>query len=84
MLARSNYSDNKMTERFLAKYDTSQDSHLDEFRLRATFEELGAHFLTWRAERALNVADKDRDGHISLSELSDLLDYAIKRGYKIQ
>lgn len=71
-------------ELFLAKYDRSQDRHLDEYELRAAFKDFRAYFPSWRAERALKLVDKDSDGHINFSELRDLLIYAIQQGYKIR
>lgn len=68
--------------RFLAKYDTSKDGYLDESELWAAFKDLGAYIPIWRAWRALNVSDTNRDGLISISELGCLLNYVKKRGYK--
>ncbi|PKI42031.1 hypothetical protein CRG98_037484 [Punica granatum] len=71
-------------ESFLAKYDKTRDRHSDESELRVAFGELGARFPNQRAGCALASADKDMDGHISFSELGDLLSYVIQQGYKIK
>ncbi|RVW40544.1 hypothetical protein CK203_081447 [Vitis vinifera] len=65
------------------KYDRNGDRRLSKAELKEAFKHLGSHFPWWRASRALSRADANKDGYISEEELTSLVNYALKFGYKV-
>uniref|UniRef100_A0A2N9FZ25 EF-hand domain-containing protein n=1 Tax=Fagus sylvatica TaxID=28930 RepID=A0A2N9FZ25_FAGSY len=63
------------------KYDSNGNGLLSKAELENAFKSLGSHFPGWRAGRALHHADANGDNSISLEELDDVVNYAMKHGY---
>ncbi|KAF5747052.1 hypothetical protein HS088_TW06G01229 [Tripterygium wilfordii] len=62
----------------------NKDGQMGKEELKKAFRKLGAMFPNWRAQRALQHADADGDGIISISEMDDLVKYAFGLGHKIE
>lgn len=67
----------------LMKYDKNSDGKLSKHELRLAFKEMGLHFCRWKAGKALRHADKNGDGYINEDEMSELIHYASKWGFRI-
>ncbi|CAN4122699.1 unnamed protein product [Withania somnifera] len=67
----------------LMKYDRNKDGKLSKQEVRLAFKEMGLHFCHWKAGKALRFADKNGDGYINEDEMSELVQYASRWGFKI-
>ncbi|KAJ1436775.1 EF-hand domain [Sesbania bispinosa] len=66
--------------------DRDGDGILKKEDIQYAFQQLGAHFPSWRAHRGLHHADSNNDGAVGLAgeEVDNLIKYALhKYGYKV-
>ncbi|XP_070049893.1 uncharacterized protein [Nicotiana tomentosiformis] len=77
------YTDEEQVKGILKKYDKNRDGKLSKQELRLAFKEMGLHFCRWKAGKALRFADKNGDGYINEDEISELVQYASKWGFRI-
>lgn len=61
------------------KYDKTGDGKLSRQELKMAC----LWFSGFRSYRALQYADRNNDGYISENEINELVNYAIKLGYKV-
>ncbi|XWS25626.1 hypothetical protein CRYUN_Cryun27aG0084000 [Craigia yunnanensis] len=66
------------------RYDTNKDGRLSKQELKNAFASLGSRMPGVRTFLALQHADTNGDGYISAAEFEKLVDYTLKRGYKIK
>ncbi|XWS21176.1 hypothetical protein CRYUN_Cryun30bG0032900 [Craigia yunnanensis] len=78
-----NYDAEQIRKIFL-DCDIDGDKVLSKDEIKSAFERLGALIPGYRARRALQHADANNDGCISMEELNDLVRYAAGRGYRIK
>ncbi|KAM3342023.1 hypothetical protein CQW23_10830 [Capsicum baccatum] len=67
----------------LKKYDKNRDGKLSKQELRFAFKEMGLHFCSWKAGKALRFADNNCDGYINEDEMNEFVQYASKWGFRI-
>ncbi|KAM3342026.1 hypothetical protein CQW23_29972 [Capsicum baccatum] len=67
----------------LMKYDKNRDGRISKQQVRLAFKEMGLHFCRWKAGKAVRFADKNGDGYINEDEMSELVHYASKWGFRI-
>ncbi|KAF3672037.1 hypothetical protein CQW23_29971 [Capsicum baccatum] len=67
----------------LKKYDKNRDGKLSKQELRFAFKEMGLHFCRRKAGKALRIADNNGDGYINEEEMTELVQYASKWGFRI-
>ncbi|XP_070057790.1 uncharacterized protein [Nicotiana tomentosiformis] len=77
------YTDEEQVKGILKKYDKNRDGKLSKQELRLAFKEMGLHFCRWKAGKPLRFADKNGDGYINEDEISELVQYASKWGFRI-
>ncbi|KAF5747053.1 putative Calcium-binding EF-hand family protein [Tripterygium wilfordii] len=63
------------------EHDINGDGEISKEELKKAFQKLGSWFSDWRVRGALQHADTNGDGSISIGEIDDLIKYAIKFGY---
>ncbi|KAJ0085513.1 hypothetical protein Patl1_07284 [Pistacia atlantica] len=68
----------------LKKHDVNNDGVLCWEEIKAVFNELGALFPWFRANRGLHYADANKDGVIDEDEKKDLVNYIYNLGYKVK
>ncbi|XVE70052.1 hypothetical protein DITRI_Ditri10aG0040500 [Diplodiscus trichospermus] len=78
-----NYDEEQIKKIFL-DCDTDRNKVLSKDEIKHAFERLGALIPGYRAWRALQHADSNNDGCISMEELNDLVRYAAGLGYQIK
>ncbi|KAE8714399.1 putative Calcium-binding EF-hand family protein [Hibiscus syriacus] len=61
--------------------DIDDNRILTKEEIKKAFDRFGSFFPGFRAWRALQHVDKNKDGCVSVEELDDLIEYAYKRGY---
>ncbi|XVE70061.1 hypothetical protein DITRI_Ditri10aG0041500 [Diplodiscus trichospermus] len=64
----------------LQSFDKNGDCRLSKQELKNALDYIGSHFPNWRASRALNRTDGNKDGYISEDEMDDLVDYVWQCG----
>lgn len=65
------------------RLDKDGDGRISKEELKAAFTKFGSRWSSFRAWRALSHADANKDGFISMEEVTDLVNYAVKCGYKL-
>ncbi|XVF39955.1 hypothetical protein PTKIN_Ptkin01aG0074400 [Pterospermum kingtungense] len=78
-----NYDADQIRKIFLA-CDIDGNKVLSRDEIKLAFDRLGAYIPAYRAWRALQHADFNNDGCISMEELNDLVAYASRLGYRIK
>ncbi|KDP38358.1 hypothetical protein JCGZ_04283 [Jatropha curcas] len=68
-------------KRIFMQFDVNRDSVLSKEEIKKAFEYLGAFFPGFRANRGIRYADANGDGQVDLTELDDLVNYAVRLGY---
>ncbi|KAL6296268.1 hypothetical protein ACE6H2_004410 [Prunus campanulata] len=63
-------------------FDKDGDGRISKEELKAAFYKFGSRWSSFRAWRALCHADANKDGFISTEEVTDLVNYVVKCGYK--
>ncbi|GMH13806.1 hypothetical protein Nepgr_015647 [Nepenthes gracilis] len=63
--------------------DKNKDGRLDKVELKEAFRVLGSRVPNIRACRAIHHCDNNLDGVISDQEMSHLISYALRHGYKV-
>ncbi|KAL5777804.1 hypothetical protein ACOSP7_010732 [Xanthoceras sorbifolium] len=79
---RRELSEREIREIF-ERHDANKDGCLSKAEIKQAFDELGALFPGFRANRGLNHADGNGDGFIDMNELKDLVKYAKNLGYTV-
>ncbi|KAH0989931.1 hypothetical protein GBA52_001414 [Prunus armeniaca] len=65
------------------RLDKDGDGRISKEELKAAFDKFGSRWSSFRAWRALCHADANKDGYISKEEFTDIVNYALKCGYKL-
>ncbi|XAR64030.1 hypothetical protein NMG60_11024225 [Bertholletia excelsa] len=75
--------DEEQLRKLFMKHDINKDNRLSKEEIKNAFNELGALFPSWRAQRALAYADKDGSGYIEEHEMKDLIRFTLNLGYTV-
>ncbi|PHU18877.1 hypothetical protein BC332_10028 [Capsicum chinense] len=67
----------------LMRYDKNRDGKLSKQELTLAFKEMGLHFCSWKAGKAISSADKNGDGYINEDEMSEFVQYCSRWGIRI-
>ncbi|KAF5747051.1 calcium-binding protein CML16 [Tripterygium wilfordii] len=62
-------------------HDVDKDGEISKEELKKAFQKLGAWYPEWRVNRALQHADANGDGRISMGEINNLVKYAFSLEY---